>query len=83
VTDTPYEPTLDDVYANNSIYIHPKQQKYGFRININHPEVHPYYVSFKKKIKEPLWCPLEDSQRYRFEKLILHGYYPIQLQRRK
>lgn len=82
MTDTPYEPTLDDIYANNSIYTHPKQQKYGFRININHPEIYPCYVHFKKKIKVPPWSPLTDAQRHRFEKLVLHGYYPIKLERR-
>ncbi len=83
MNQTPYEPTLDDIYAKNSIYIHPTQQRYGFRININHPEVHPYYVRFKEKIKVPPWCPLENAQRYRFEKLVLHGYYPIKLERRE
>lgn len=81
MTEKPYKPTLDDIYAKDTIYIRPAQQRYGFRLAITHPEVYPFYMSFKAKIKVPPWCPLENAQRYRFEKLVLHGYYPIKLKR--
>ncbi len=81
MTDKPYEPTLNDIYAKNSIYIKPAQQKYGFRIKINHPEVYPYYADFKAEIKVPYWSPLENAQRLGFERLVLCGYYPIKLKR--
>lgn len=81
MTDKPYEPTLDDIYAKNSIYIKPFQQRYNFRINIMHSEVRPHYEEFKKMMKIPPWCPLENIERLGFERLVLCGYYPIQLRR--
>lgn len=81
MTEKPYQPTLDDIYAKNTIYIRPKQQRYGFRIAITHPEIHPHYVRFKEEMKIPPWCHLENAERLAFEHLVLCGYYPIRLRR--
>lgn len=82
MTDTPYEPTLEDIYARGTIYLRPPN-KYGFKLNVNHPMIKPYYEQYKGEINWPLWCPLDDAQRRRFEYLVLCSYYPIRLQRRK
>lgn len=80
MTDKPYEPTLNDIYAKDTIYIRPPY-KQVYRINIYHPEVREYYERFKAEMKIPPWCPLADSERLGFERLVLCGYYPIKLKR--
>lgn len=98
MTDKPYEPTLNDIYAKNSIYIRPKQKKYsyqkpkrygyqitknrpeeGYQIQVNHPEILPFFKKFKEEMKIPPWCPLSDAERLGFERLVLCGYWPIRL----
>lgn len=81
MTDTPYVPTLNDIYAKNTIYISPAQQHYGFLIRVNHPEIHPHYIRFKEEMKIPPWCPLENAERHAFERMILCSYYPVKLKR--
>lgn len=53
------------VKRNKSIYI--ADNKYGYKININHPEICPLYERFKEKMKTPI---LSDKQRFYFESLI-------------
>ena len=50
---------------NNSIYAKPN--KYGYEININHPNIHPMYEIYKDKSGERI---LSDRQRLEFEHLI-------------
>ncbi len=50
---------------NDSIYAKPN--KFGFKININHPQIKPLYERYKK------WCGekiLSDRQRLHFESVI-------------
>lgn len=82
MTDKPYVPSLDDIYAKNTIYISSQQQiKYGYQIKVGHPEVLPFYLKFKEEMHIPCWCPLSDAERLGFERLVLCGYYPIRLRR--
>lgn len=55
--------------------------KYGYRYNINHPAVNPWYKAFLKKKGIPDWVELTDSQRKELEADILdplwqHGHLP-------
>ncbi len=51
---------------NDSIYA--PQNKYGYRINITHPQVRPLYEAYKKKIGTII---LSDEERFEFERIIL------------
>lgn len=50
---------------NNSIYA--KFNKYGYKININHPQIRPLYEKYKEKLGEVI---LSDKQRFEFEMII-------------
>lgn len=76
----PYKPTWRDFYEANTIYTKPPH-RYGYLININHPEVAPYYRAYKKEIGNPQFFPISDAERFEFEHLVLCGHYPIKLKR--
>lgn len=46
---------------------------YGYKVNINHPDIAPLYVRYKKWKKIPLWCPLSDKERLEFEQYIINS----------
>lgn len=54
--------------------------KYGYRLNINHPVINPLYKAYKRKIlKTSEVFPISDKERLRFEDeailyLIRKGY---------
>lgn len=50
---------------NNSIYA--PQNKYGYKISINHPKIRPLYEAYKKKINAII---LSDEERFDFERII-------------
>ena len=41
-----------------------KPNKYGYKININHPKINPMYERYKDKLGERI---LSDAQRFAFE----------------
>lgn len=51
---------------NDSIFAPPN--KYGYKININHPKIRPLYEQHLKKVGERI---LSDRQRFEFEMEIL------------
>lgn len=51
---------LTDV--DDSIYAKPN--KYGYKINVNHPKIAPLYERYKRKLGERI---LSDQQRFTFE----------------
>lgn len=51
---------------NESIFA--PENKYGYRININNPQVRPLYEAYKKKIQAII---LSDRERFEFEEIIL------------
>lgn len=53
------------ITPNDSIYA--KQNKYGYKINVNHPQIQPLYERYKEHIGEK---KLSDRQRLNFECLI-------------
>lgn len=55
------------VPKNKSESIYAPQNKYGYKININHPNIRPLYDKFKRSIGAII---LSDTERLRFEALI-------------
>lgn len=55
---------------NDSIFI-TGVNKYGYKVNVNHPQIQPLYEQFKKKLKTPI---LSDTERLRFENIIISKY---------
>lgn len=53
---------------NNSIYAKPN--KYGYKLNVNNPQILPLYERYKKKLGEKI---LSDNQRLTFETLIFNA----------
>lgn len=53
------------ITPNDSIYA--KTNKYGYKINVNHPQIQPLYEYYKRRIGEKI---LSDRQRLNFECLI-------------
>lgn len=50
---------------NDSIYA--PGNKYGYKINVNHPKIRPLYEAYKKKIGAII---LSDKERFHFEYII-------------
>jgi hypothetical protein len=44
------------------------ENKYGYKIAINHPLIQPLYERYKRKLGERI---LSDAQRFEFERIIL------------
>lgn len=76
--DTAQELAKSDQEQDVSIYA--KDNKYAYKVNINHPSVRPLYERYKEKIGEQI---LSDKQRHDFEQLFFKmlekcrgGYHP-------
>lgn len=65
----PWEAYQAQDYGNSSIYIFPPN-KYGYQININHPQINDLYRRYLKWKGIPQWCPLSDKERFEFEAYI-------------
>ena len=53
------------IKPNDTIYA--KSNSYGYRINVNHPQLKPLYERYKRHIGEKI---LSDAQRLHFESII-------------
>ena len=53
------------IIPDDSIFA--KDNKYGYKINVNHPKIRPLYERYKEKVGERI---LSDRQRRHFELLI-------------
>lgn len=51
---------------NDSIYAH--ENKYGYKININHPKIKPIYEKYKKKYAIII---MSDTERLQLEQKLL------------
>lgn len=40
---------------------------WGYKVNINHPQVRPIFERYLKQQGIPPWCPLSDAERLQFE----------------
>lgn len=56
---------LGGISPNDSIYAKPNN--YGYKLNVNHPQIQPLYERYKEHLGEKI---LSDRQRYTFESLI-------------
>lgn len=52
---------------DNDASIYAPHNKYGYKININHPQIRPLYERYKDKLGENI---LSDKQRFHFEMMI-------------
>lgn len=59
---------LGRVSQNDSIYAKPNN--YGYKLNVNHPQILPLYERYKKKLGEKI---LSDTQRLAFETMIFQA----------
>lgn len=62
----PYDTALKMAHTEQNDSIFAKDNPYGYKLNVNHPEVRKFYEYYKQKIGE---CILSDSQRRTFELL--------------
>ncbi len=58
---------MASISANPSIYNDPCPNKYGYKININHPKIRPLYEAYQAHVGERI---LSDRQRLHFESII-------------
>ncbi|PWJ13977.1 hypothetical protein [Ruminococcus flavefaciens] len=56
---------LGGITPNDTIYAKPNS--YGYKLNVNHPQILPLYERYKKKLGEKI---LSDTQRLTFETMI-------------
>lgn len=54
---------MESIYANNN--------KYGFRLDINHPYIKKHYLRFKESKGVGVNYPLDDNDRREFETVII------------
>ena len=60
---------------NKSIYN--TDNKYGYKLNVNHPQIRILYERFKKWKGYASNLPLSDEQRFEFEAYILKDNPPL------
>ena len=46
---------------------------YGYKLNINAPDIAPLFKEYKKSKGIPVWCPLSDTERHEFEFMVLRA----------
>ncbi len=56
--------------SNNGIYLE-KQNKYGFKLNINNARINELYRRYKAWKQLPANLPLDNEQRLEFESYVL------------
>lgn len=56
---------LGGITPNDTIYAKPNN--YGYKLNVNHPQIQPLYERYKKYLGEKI---LSDWQKYTFETMI-------------
>lgn len=49
------------------------KNKWGYKLNINHPDVAKWYKLFSKQIGSPIY-PIGDTERYKFECIMRQAY---------
>ena len=54
---------MESIYTNNN--------KYGFRLNVNHPYINKLYLRFKASKGVGVNSPLNDSDRMEFERVVI------------
>lgn len=62
-----YDQALSSAAIKPNDTIYAKANSYGYRINVNHPQIKPLYERYKRHIGEII---LSDAQRLHFESII-------------
>lgn len=65
--ETDFDKAMDQARINPNDPIYANDNKYGYKINVNHPKIAPLYERYKK------WCGqkiLSDNQRRHFESIV-------------
>lgn len=62
-----YDQALQSAAIKPNDTIYAKSNSYGYRINVNHPQIKPLYERYKRHIGEKI---LSDAQRLHFESII-------------
>ncbi len=63
-----WEDAQNNGLQNKNVSIFAKDNKYGYRLNVNHPWVKKQYERYKAKVNELI---LSDKQRFDFEEQVL------------
>lgn len=66
----PFDEAMNVAGTKKNASIFNENNKYGYKININHPDIRPFYEAYHEKIGVPLSIGLSDAQRHHFESLI-------------
>ena len=66
---------------NEKMFMHPG--KYGYCVNILHPDIRPRYEEFKKQKSIPAHFPPSDEERFEFENMIIREYLEIRKDHKK
>lgn len=48
-----------------------RNNKYGYRANINTPKINKLYQNYRKHKGLPIWCPLSDAERIQFDAIFI------------
>ena len=64
----PIDTRFQGLRQSNSVYL--ESNRYGYRININHPSIRPLYEAYHRRIGVPLHIHLTHIQRLQFDTLV-------------
>lgn len=67
----PYDQAMQIGRLKTDGSIFTDDNRYGYKININHPSIRPLYERYKQKIGVPSRIGLSTAQRFEFERAIL------------
>lgn len=66
----PFFSSMNLGLENNNDSIYAKPNSYGYKLNVNHPQIQPLYERYKNKLGVKI---LSDNQRLTFETIIFQA----------
>lgn len=70
----PYDQAMQIGRLKTDGSIFTENNRYGYKININHPKIYPMYVRYHEKIGVPLHIHLTTAQRLAFESAVMKWF---------
>lgn len=64
-------------FKDGSRVLYTRKDERGYRLNINHPEIRPWYKAAKAVARIRADCPSDDMLRDLFETRVLNGQHPM------